>query len=129
MNLNKKIKSIRGQALTSVMIMITIGMSIITVTSGLINSSILTTFRLINSHEAYLIAESGVEVTLLQILRNPDYNGGVINFENGTADITVTSTSPFTFISRSDLNGYQRSIQVIINYQDGVMAVQSWKEI
>jgi len=118
-----------GQALTSVLIMLTIGMSVITVSSGLINSSILTTSRLLESNDAYLIAESGVEATLLQILRNPDYSGGVINFENGTAQITVTSTSPFTFISKGILNNYQRTIQVIINYQNGFMTVQSWKEI
>lgn len=129
MKLNLKIKSMSGQALTSVLILLTIGMSVITVSSGLINSSILTTSKLLESSEAYSIAESGAETTLLQILRNPYYNGGVINFENGTAQITVTSTSPFTFISKGVLNNYQRSIQVIINYQGGFMTVQSWKEI
>lgn len=129
MKLKQKIKSMSGQALTSVLILLTVGMSVISVSSGLINSSVLTTSKLLESNQAYLIAESGVEVALLQILRTPDYNGGVINFESGTANIIVTSTSPFTFVSKGILNNSQRSIQVIINYQNGIMTVQSWKEI
>lgn len=129
MKLKLKIKSMSGQALTSVLILLTVGMSVISVFSGLINSSLLTTSKLFESNQAYLIAESGVEVALLQILRTPDYNGEVISFEIGTANITVTSTSPFTFVSKGILNNSQRSIQVIINYQNGIMTVQSWKEI
>lgn len=129
MKLKLKIKSMSGQALTSVLILLTVGMSVISVSSGLINSSLLTTSKLFESNQAYLIAESGVEVALLQILRTPDYNGEVISFEIGTANITVTSTSPFTFVSKGILNNSQRSIQVIINYQNGIMTVQSWKEI
>lgn len=129
MKLKLKIKSMSGQALTSVLILLTVGMSVISVSSGLINSSLQTTSKLFESNQAYLIAESGVEVALLQILRTPDYNGEVISFEIGTANITVTSTSPFTFVSKGILNNSQRSIQVIINYQNGIMTVQSWKEI
>jgi len=118
----------KGQALTSLLIIMFVGLSIITSSVGLINTNLSSTASLIEANEALTVAESGAEEALLRIIRDPLYVGGTLPFDNGLATINIASTSPYTFISTGDVGSHQRSIKVTINNTNGITAVTSWKE-
>jgi len=118
----------QGQALTSLLIIMFIGLSVIATTSGILNSSLSSTAGLLESNDALVIAESGAEDALLKILRNPSYIGGTLPFDIGTATINIASTNPYTFISTGQVGSHQRSIKVTINNNGGITTVTSWKE-
>lgn len=120
--------SISGQALTSLLIIMFVGLSIITTSVGLINTNISSTFGLIEANDALVIAESGAEDALIKILRNPNYVGGTLPINGGLATISIASTNPYTFISQGVIGQHQRSIQVTINNSSGITTVSSWKE-
>jgi hypothetical protein len=118
----------KGQALTSLLIIMFVGLSIITTSVGLLNSSLLSTSRLVESNEALSVAESGAEDALIKILRNPNYIGSTLPVDGGLATINIATTNPFTFISTGVVGSHQRSIKVTINNQNGITTVTSWKE-
>lgn len=78
---------------------------------------------------AFQIAESGIENGLLRLLRNPNYTGeNNLNLGDGTADITVTGSNPYTITSTGTSGNFTRTIQVNVNY-NGSMTINSWREI
>lgn len=125
---NSKLISNSGQALTSLLIVMFIGLSIITTASGIINTSLSSTANLLEANDALVIAESGAEDALLRILRNPLYIGGTLPFTNGFATINIASTNPFIIVSTGVVGQHQRSIRVTINNNNGITTVTSWKE-
>ena len=124
-----KLHSNQGQALTSLMIIVFVGLSIITTSVGVISTNLSSTSNLLEANDALIIAESGAEDALLKILRSPSYTGGTLPFTDGLATISIASTNPFTFISRGTVGRHQRSIQVTINTSGGITTVSSWQEI
>ena len=125
---NQKIIQKSGQALTSLLIIMFVGLTIIATSSALINTSLSSTASLLEANDAYVVAESGAEDALLKILRNPSYTGGTLPFITGQASVSIASTNPFTFVSQGTVGQHQRSIRVIINNNNGIMTVSSWKE-
>ena len=118
-----------GQALTSLLIIMFVGLVIIATSSALINTSLSSTASLLEANDALVVTESGAEDALLKILRNPSYTGGTLPFDIGQASISVSSTNPFTFVSKGTVGQHQRSIQVIINNNNGIMTLSSWREL
>lgn len=117
-----------GQALTSLLIIMFVGLTIIATSSALINTSLSSTASLLEANDALVVAESGAEDALLKILRKPSYIGGTLAFDIGQASVSIASTNPFTFVSKGTVGQHQRSIRVIINNNNGIMTVNSWKE-
>lgn len=119
----------KGQALTSLLIIMFIGLSVISTFTGVLNNDLTSTTNILEANDAQVIAESGVEDALLQILRNPIYNGGTLPFTDiGFASISIASTNPFIFTSRGIVGQHQKSIRVTINNNNGIVTVTSWKE-
>jgi len=121
-------KSNSGQALTTLLIIMFVGLAVISAAVGLANINLTSTSGLLEANDALVIAENGAEDTLLKILRNPSYSGGTLPSGDGFASISIASTNPFVFVSRGDVGQHQRSIQVTINTNNGIMTVSSWKE-
>lgn len=119
---------ISGQALTSLLIIMFVGLSIITTSVGLINTNMSSTSSLLEANEALTIAESGAEDALLKILRNPSYAGGTLPINGGLATISIASTNPYIFISTGTVGKHQRSVRVTINNTGGITTISSWKE-
>lgn len=93
----------------------------------IINSSSGNSFYMGN--QAKTIAESGVENALINLLRNPNYSGETFAVGNGEVTIAVTGDTTKTIISEGKDGNNIRKIEVIIQFTDFVLNVQSWKEI
>lgn len=81
---------------------------------------------------ALAVATSGVENGLIRLLRDPNYSGtGYLGEEplavgNGTATVSVSSG---VITSRGVLGNFSRTLEVVTNYNNNVLTINSWKEI
>ena len=77
---------------------------------------------------AYLLAESGLEKTLLQLLRNPDLAQNTLTTSAGIATIIVSGTDPKIIESVAQSGNFVRRIRVVAGYTNGILTIQSQHE-
>ena len=77
---------------------------------------------------AYLLAESGLEKTLLQLLRNPDLAQNTLTTSAGIATIIVSGTDPKIIESVAQSGNFVRRIRVVAGYTNGILIIQSQHE-
>lgn len=76
------------------------------------------------------VAESGIENALLRMIRNPAYTGETLEVNPGeTATITVSTASGTVVTSLGVSGSTSRQIQASVEYNDGILTIQSWKEL
>lgn len=119
----------QGQALTALLIVMFVGLSIISAAVSLVDTATTTTGSLEEAQEALNVAETGVEDALLKLLRNPSFIGETLTVGPGLATINIVAGSPITVNSQGVVGNHQRNIQIKISFNSGVMLINSWKEM
>lgn len=119
----------KGQALMTLLIFTAIATTVMTaaVVLSVTNATSVTTTEL--GAEAYGIAESGAENALLRLLRDPNYTSETLTIGNGQATMTVVGSNPKTITSVGTLGSFRREIQIVTTLTNGVLSIQSWKEV
>lgn len=123
-------KQSRGQVMITMLYIMVVG---ILVTTGaafalIANTQSTTTFE--TGARARQVAESGIENALIRLVRNPAYAGESLEVNPGeTATITVSNDSGIVVTSLGVSGSTSRQIQVSVEYNDGILTVQSWKEL
>ena len=125
-----KVKSSEGgQALITLLFFVLISL---TITTGAIIIIIINSISVSRFQEgtlAYYIAESGVENSLLRLLRDPNYTGETLTIGTSTAVITVTGSNPKTVVSVGQNGNFKRTVQAQMTYSSGYYTFSNWKEI
>lgn len=121
-------KSKKGQTLLMLLVFMIIAITVTSAATTLIMLSSAGMQKIESGTVAFQIAESGIENGLLRLLRNPNYTGETLNLNGGTATITVTGSNPYTVTSVGEKGNFQRTIQVVLDY-NGVMTINSWREV
>ena len=119
----------RGQTLVTVLVFSVVAISVATAAVAIMINISQGTSLVGGSVIAKQTAESGVENALLRLLRDPSYTGETLPVGDGSVEITVTGTSTKTITAVSSVNGYTKTVQVIADFNSGVLSVTSWKEI
>jgi len=122
-------KTKKGQALVTLLIFSTLAIVMVSTAVALTITGSLKTSMFEDGLVTYQMAEGGAENAMLRILRNPSYTGETMSFGTGTVEITVNGTNPVIITSTANNGSYQRTIQVNLTDINGVVAVNSWKEI
>jgi len=119
----------KGQTLLMLLVFMIIAIMVTTAATSLIIINSRNTQKMEGGEVAYQIAESGVENGLLRLLRNPNYTGeNDVSIGDGSVDIVVTGTNPYTITATSTSGNFSRTIQAVVNY-NGNMTITSWREI
>lgn len=122
----------KGQTLISLIVVVAMSIIIISTVLGLVISNSINTSVIQQSGLVRSAAESGMENALLQLLRNPDYEGETIpaGISGYQTVITVTGddTNKTLESTATSLN-YRRKIKVDITYNDNIMQIISWRDI
>lgn len=118
-----------GSMLISLMIFVVVSLTIVTAAVLLVVDNTITASNQQLGASTYSIAESGVENALLRLLRNPSYTGEDLLIGNGTAQVTVSGSSPIVIRSVGTSGSFERTLEVTVNRVNGVLTVQSWREI
>jgi len=119
-----------GQTLVMLLVFMAIAISTTTAATMLSISNAKSSLRLETSYEALSAAESGMEDALLQLLRDPSYNGGdTLQVGDGTATINVTGGNPLTITSIGSVGGYIRTVRVTGSFVGVIFNINSWTQI
>ncbi len=126
----KKYLNNQGQALITLLVFMLIGIIVTTTSIYLAINAATSISNSQNGTVAYYVAESGIEEALLRLLRNPGYTGeNNVPVGNGMVDITVTGSTIKTITATGSVGNYSRTIQVIADYTNNILSINSWKEI
>ena len=123
------INKIKGQATTSILMVMFLGLAVITASVSLIDINMTTTASLVEADKALTVAESGAEEALIRLLRNPNYSGETLNLTDGIATINVGSANPTIIESVGVVGNHLRRVEVSVSFVSGTMVINSWKEI
>jgi len=123
----------KGQALLVLLVFMSTAIIVTTAAAAVTVSNLVSTGNYETSHQAYIVAESGMENALLRIHRDPNYAGETLNVTvgntTGAAIITVTGSSSKTIVSEGVVGTFHRKLQVVGNYVNTVFTISSWSEI
>lgn len=117
-----------GQALTTMLIIMFFGLTIAAAATSVIDSNSLATSGSSESNIALIVAESGIEDSLIKLLRNPSFAGGTLPVGDGTATIIVGATNPTILTSQGRVGNHLRTIEVGVGFTGGIMTINYWKE-
>lgn len=118
----------KGQALITLLFFVLISL---TITSGAIIIIIANSISVSKVQEgtlAYYAAESGIENSLLRLLRNQNYLGETLSIGDVGVAVTVIGDNPKIVIATSSGN-FKRTVQVQANYNNGYYSFSNWKEL
>lgn len=123
-------KNERGQILTSVIVFMAFGLSVIALSSVLTIINIQNTAKNSQSVQALNYAEAGAEEAVLRMIRDPAYPGGALLIDEVSVSIgvagdaankTVTSTASYT--------GFTKKIRVTVSLANNKLTLISWKQV
>lgn len=116
----------KGQIFITMLFFVIIGVTIISAETIVLFTNILSASATEQGTNAYYVAESGIEESLLRLNRNPGYAGGTITVGGGNAVVQVGNgiiTATGTYANTI------KKIQVETTKNNGTLKVVSWKEI
>lgn len=119
-------KKNQGQALVTLLFFVIIGITIISAEAIVLYTNILSASTAEQGMDAYYVAESGIEESLLRVIRDPSYSGGTLAVGSGSVVLEVSNG---VITSTGTYNNAVRKIQVTITNNNGVLTIDSWEEI
>ncbi len=124
-----KLKKNSGSALLAVIVVSAIATVIFTSASTSLLGQLIQSNTSTNTTKAYLLAESGIEDAILNLLRNQTYLGSTLTLNGSDITISVTGTNPKTVTSTVQFNNTKRTIEVILLSTENNLQISSWREI
>jgi hypothetical protein len=119
-----------GQVLVTLLFFVIVATIITSASVAIVISNSAATGKFQGGTIAYNIAESGAENALIRLLRDPNYAGENLTVDGGTASISaITSGSNVTIISTGTKGSFSRKVQVVTQYNNGILSISSWQEL
>jgi type II secretory pathway component PulK len=119
-----------GQTLVIFLVYVLIAIIVTTASVAILVTNYKNTDKLYQGSNAYDVAESGAEIAILKLLRDPSYTGEeALTVDEGTATITITGTDPKIIVSKGKFNNFTKTLQVILNNNNGILTTVSWEQM
>lgn len=124
-------KNDSGQILTSVLVFMAFGLSVVALSATLTVINIQNTAKLAQSEQATNYAEAGAEEAILRLIRDPAYSGGSLSLSmDSVIGITVIGVGDSrTVTSTSTYNGFTKKVQAVVSLANNKVTLVSWKQI
>jgi hypothetical protein len=131
MSLVKSRKNSSGQILTSVLVFMAFGLSIVALSATLTIISMQNTAKYSQSEQASIYAEAGAEEAVLRLIRDPSYIGGSFPVASGSVvSIQVVANGDDRVItSTATYNGFTKKVLAQVNLANSKVTLVSWKQI
>lgn len=119
-----------GTILTALLVFVAVGLLITTSATILLADQMLAGERDTRTARLLYAAESGAENAILRLLRDPGYTGENITMPDGTeVTISVQLTPAMVITSQSEADQIQRTVQVELVRQNGILEITSWQHV
>jgi len=131
MRLLKSHNNTSGQILTSVLVFMAFGLSVVALSATLTIINMQNTAKLAQSEQASNYAEAGAEESVLRLIRDPSYNGGDLSIAtDATITIQVVANGDDrTITSTATYNGFTKKVLAQVHLANGKVSLVSWKQI
>ena len=120
-----------GQVLVSILIIIAV--SVLATGTAVVASSLSKTTGISTTSDKLLYAaESGVDESLIKLLRNPTiYNGETLILEGVSVNVVVNRLPPTKIIITSEAvqDSFRRKVEVSAEFVNNILTVTSWKQV
>lgn len=119
-----------GQVLTSVVVFVAFGLSVIALSAVLMVINMQNTLKYTESGNCLNHAEAGVEEAVLRLLRDPTYSGGTMLLEGVTTTVTVSGTdTDKSILAVATYNGFAKKVLATVSLAGDKVSLLSWKEV
>lgn len=122
-------KNQSGQSLVLLLVFVMVAISITTVATFVIASNSLSATNYSQGLATKHMAETGAEIALVKILRDPAYTGETLVVDTGTVVISVSGSTVLTINSVATNGSFTKRVEVIAAYSNNVLTPTSWKDI
>lgn len=122
-------KNQNGSVLIALLIFMVVGITVATTAVMIVVDATVGVSQQQTGNLALDIAESGAEIAILSLLRDPQYTGEVIAVGEGTATVSVSGENPYTVRSVGAAYEGTRIIEVVVARDQGRWVVQEWHEV
>lgn len=129
--MKKHINNQSGQALITILFIAVIGITIITAAAIFIYQNIQASTVTEQGVDAYYVAQAGIEEGLLRTIRDASYSGTMLGqpLMVGGGSVVISTSSGGIITAVGTYQNSVKTIQVKTVYNNGVLTIQSWKEI
>jgi 7-cyano-7-deazaguanine synthase in queuosine biosynthesis len=126
-----------GQSLVMLLFFVMVGIAVATASMAIISGNSLSATDVEQGEITRVMAETGVERAILQIIRNDGAytgetltNANIPEWDDGwKVDVTVTDGENLVIYSVATAGKYQRKVEVTATYVDNELILNTWKEI
>ncbi|MBU1970320.1 hypothetical protein KJ605_00875, partial [Patescibacteria group bacterium] len=119
-----------GQILTSVLVFVAFGLSVIALSAALTIISMQNTAKYPQSEQALGFAELGVEEAMLRLIRDPAYAGGALLIEDASIFLEISGDAETkTITSNASYSGFNKKVQVQVSLANHKLTLLSWKQV
>ncbi|MEX0895516.1 MAG: hypothetical protein WDZ94_01095 [Patescibacteria group bacterium] len=118
-----------GSMLIALMIFIVVGISVATTATMIVIDATVGVSQQQAGNAAIDVAESGAEIAILSLLRDPAYTGEVLSIGEGTATVSIEGENPYTLHVVGEIYASSRSLEVVVAREEGSWLVQEWYEV
>jgi hypothetical protein len=131
MILLRKEKNDSGQILTSVLVFMAFGLSVIALSATLAIISMQNTAKYAQSEQASNYAEAGVEEAILRLMRDQNYVGGSVPISADASVVTQVTVNGEnrTIISTAIYNGFTKKALAQVSLANNKVTLVSLKQI
>ena len=131
MRLQKLSEKDSGQILTSVLVFMAFGLSVIALSVALTVINMQNTAKYSQSEQATNYAEAGVEEAILRLIRDSTYSGGnLLLATDASITIQVTANGDDRAITSTAIyNGFTKKVLAQVSLANSTATLVSWKQI
>jgi len=118
-----------GYSMVAILVISVVGIIISTALVATVITNSQNASKMEQGFQALGTAESAAENAILKLLRDPFYTGESMTVGDCTADVTVAGETDKTITSTSTCNNFVRTVEITATYNQGMLSINSWKEL
>lgn len=121
----------KGQAMVLVIVVSVVLLVVAGAAAAMVVANILALSREEQGILAYSLAESAVEEGILRSLRDPGLEivSEEIIMEGGVAELRIVGSDPKVITATGTKSLQQKTIEVVLRFDEGQLVIDSWNEI
>lgn len=123
-------KSERGQVLVTLIVFVAVMTAVTVMAVNLMITNSQSVTKLEQGVNLLQATESGVELALLKLLRDPvNYTGETFTIDDASVTVSITGGVTKTLVSTGVLGSFTKKVEVLLSDPvNDIMVITSWKE-
>lgn len=123
---NFKRKLEEGQTLVSLLVFSVVALAVTTTAISVTINTSQATQAVENRVYVQHAAQSGIENTLLRLLRDPTYGGETITIDDVIVETSIVGSDPYIITATADNTRFSHTEEAVVTYTNNILTISSW---